>query len=126
MEMALRVESELLFLIFFGNSLICLSTNSTGQMLYTVISGSAAEDSRIATTLTCDQEREDIQICADECFQMAKNGTGCPGFYANKDGLGPCYMCHISNTISHESISFMVEQILLNGQSFIGLLIPSG
>ena len=97
MVMALRVESELLFLIFFGNSLICLSTNSTGQMLYTVISESSGEDSRIATTLTCDQEREDIQICADECFQMAKNGTGCPGFYANKDGLGPCYMCHISN-----------------------------
>ena len=66
-------------------------------MLYTVISGSAAEDSRIATTLTCDQERSDIQICAEECFQMTENGTGCPGFYANKDGIGPCYMCHVSN-----------------------------
>ena len=97
MVMALHVESELLFLIFFGNSLICLSTNSTGQMLYTVIPGSAAEDSRIATTLTCDQERMAIQNCAEECFQMAENGTGCPGFYANKDGIGPCYMCHVSN-----------------------------
>ena len=71
MVMAYRVESELLFLIFFVNSLICLSTNSTGQMLYTVISGSAAEDSRITTTLTCNQERDGHP---DLCRGMSPDG----------------------------------------------------
>ena len=28
---------------------------------------------------------------------MAENGTGCPGFYVNKDQRDICYICHVSN-----------------------------
>ena len=76
------------------------------QMPFRVISGSAGQGSRIATTLTCDQERSDIQICAEECFQMVENGTGCPGFYANKNGSEPCYICHVSNASEVQNIAY--------------------
>ena len=76
-------------------------------MPYTVISGSAAGASRIATTLTChNQERSDIQICAQECSQMAENGTGCPGFYANKDQRDICYICHVSNVTEIQATAY--------------------
>ena len=81
-------------------------TTASNQMPYTVISGSAAEASRIATTLTCDQERSSIQMCADECLQMAENGTGCPGFYTNKSRSGTCYICHVSNVTEIQATTY--------------------
>ena len=74
------------------------------QMSYTLISGSAIHSSRMDTTLTCDQQRSSIQDCSAECFQMAGNGTLCPGFFADKSQVGPCYICHISNLTESQTM----------------------
>ena len=96
--------------MLLGNISLCLFlltfSMASVQMPYTVISGSAAEASRIATTLTCDQERSDIQICAEECFQMAENETRCPGFYANKVQSQFCYICHVSNVTEIQATAY--------------------
>ena len=94
------------FLLIVVECLTGWSKSSTEQMPYRVISGSSAQSSRIATTLTCDQERSNIQICAEECFQMTGNGTGCPGFYGDKDGSGPCFICDISNASQVQNVTY--------------------
>ena len=95
--MAPRLILNILSFLLVIISLFSLSRSSTEQMAFRVISGTAAEASRIATTLTCDQERSDIQICSQECLEVTENETGCPGFYAEKNEHGPCYMCRISD-----------------------------
>ena len=95
--------SIFLFVLDFA---IVLTKCSAQQMPYRVISGNTAQSSRIATTLTCDQERSNIQICAEECFQMTENGTGCPGFHAHKNGSGPCYICQVSNVSQVETDAY--------------------
>ena len=116
--------------MLLGNISLCLFlltfSMASVQMPYTVISGSAAEASRIATTLTCDQERSDIQVCVEECFQMAENGTRCPGFYANKDQSETCCICHVSNVteiqanylLDHNFYNITDPEISINFEDF--------
>ena len=96
-----------LFVLLVVSTSTCFSKAFADQpqhMSYTLISGRAILSSRIDTTLTCDQQRSSIQDCSSECFQMAGNGTLCPGFYADKSQVGPCYICHISNLTESQTM----------------------
>ena len=37
---------------------------------------------------------------------MTENGTGCPGFYANKDQRDICYICHVSNVTEIQATAY--------------------
>ena len=85
-----------------------LLVSARNQMPFTVISGSKVESSKLTKTLTCDQQRNDIQICASECFNMHQNGSGsgCPGFLTDKTQSENCHICHVSSLGEINSNSF--------------------
>ena len=81
--------------------------NATNQMPFTVIPGNNVESSKLDKTLTCDQQRSDIKVCASQCIDLHQNGSGCPGFYTDKTQSGNCHVCHVSSLNEIQSNSYM-------------------
>ena len=67
------------------------------HMQFKSIVGTASEIDKIGTSLICNKVRNTIQICATECFDADRNGTGCPGFYTDPTVDKTCRICHVSS-----------------------------
>ena len=49
-------------------------------------------------SLSCDEQRDNIEHCGSECFNRSQSGAGCPGFYMDSSLTGsPCFICHVSS-----------------------------
>ena len=66
------------------------------QMPFTVLSGTTVESSSFSKTLICDSLGDNIEACAQECYDLQTNGTGCPGFYTGTTQTGTCHICRVS------------------------------
>ena len=93
-------------------------------MPFKVIAGSSKQSGKIGNTLTCNEQRSSSQVCATECFDREKNGTGCPGFYMDPIVGDNCHICHVSilseiQSALHTSFSGHHILHLLNGNTLV-------
>ena len=63
-----------------------------------VVGSSTTEISKIGSTLICNEQRNSLKDCANECFDRSLTNTGCPGFYSNATEKNICFLCHVSNS----------------------------
>ena len=67
------------------------------QIPYKVILGTSSQEiNKIASTLTCNEQRNFIKDCATECVNRSLSSSGCPGFYTDRTQNNMCYICHVS------------------------------